>query len=145
MKKKNQIEILRSISVIHRNQFDKRRDYEWRVIFATLGIFTASAAAKLTGQVTLSTYICFRIIVWIVFFILTFIASIYLYFIHQANKINRGFAEVAENLLMHLSGNGDDFLREREKFMHVFWDWSLTWQVLTLFLFSIVCSFLITS
>jgi len=144
MKKENQIEILKTLSMIHRGQFDQRRTYEWRIIFATLGIFASSVAAKLLGTANLPTSYLFRVIVWIAFIILAIIASIYLYFVHQANETNKRFAHAAEDALMNISGVEGFIQAKADIPKSVRWFWSLTWQVMTLILFAVVCSFIIT-
>jgi len=138
MDEKVLVELLKGISDIHRSQFDERRRYEWRVLLSTLGFYVGTIGAKLASKITLPSSTLFFVIISVSFIGLGIISSFYLSFIHRANKVNKRFAQAAENVLMDksevtefkniinsLSVSGSDH-------------WSLYWQVTSIFLFAVV-------
>ncbi len=144
MKQETLIDILKTVSSIHRSQFDQRRSYEWRVIFAVLGVYAASVSAGFIGPKALPQTTTFRWLVWLLFLVLAAISSVYLYFLHKANQVNKRFAQAAEDALMDLSRE-KRFVQARQQIPRaVRWDWSLTWQVVTLLLFAVASSVLLT-
>ncbi len=135
MNNSDRIEILNTIATIHRQQFDERRRYEWRVLFSTLGIFAALLVEKITGKLNNFTECNIQIIFSIISIVLITISSIYLCHIHRANSVNKGIAQVAENELMALSGVKEKFDKEismKPKCKR----WAIIWQIATIALFA---------
>lgn len=137
------VELLQGISDTHRSQFNERRKYEWKVLVATFGIYAAVTAAKFTGGVILPTETWFYLLAWFLSGSLATISSVYLSYIHRANKINQDFAHVAEDALMDLSGISEFETIRKSIPSFARKHWSLIWQVLTIVLFAIVSTVLI--
>ncbi len=146
MENKNEkIEILKFLSQTHRAQFDRRREYEWKTLFSTLGVFGLSAATKLTGRVDIPDSCGFKILVWVIFIFLAVISSVYLYNIHIANQINKHFAEIAEGALIRIS-NFPDLVKAQSKAEKSRSPnfWSITWQLVTILSFALAAAYVVT-
>jgi hypothetical protein len=143
---KNKIEILTTIATMQKNEFHQRRVYEWKVIFAVLGIFASLAAAKIARNITIDD-ICSIVFIFHAFLVLTIITSIYLIQIHKANKKNKDLAEAAENDLIYMSEG-----RELEKALKRIKNtksgfpgeyWSVFWQIIFISIFALASWFVI--
>jgi hypothetical protein len=149
---------LKHISETHRDQFNKRREYEWKIIFTLLTFYIVSIATKYGGRVSLPTNCTFVSIVWSGFILLAIITSIFLGYIHMANNINKTIAENAEIAIGALIN--EIFLKQEislfsfeEKKYWTKWKnfftkeggrWSWITQTITLILFSIISAYLFT-
>lgn len=143
MKEDNLVELLQNLSETHRSQFVERRKYEWKVLVSTCGIYAVVLGAKFTGEISLPSTRCFYILSWVISASLAVISSIYLWYIHRANKINQDLAHVAENALMDLS-EIKEFRKVRKSIPEFAYKyWSLTWQIITISLFAIISTSLI--
>ena len=133
----DKIEALKTIAEIHRNEFDQRRKYEWNAFFTTLGVFASGIIAKFSVGYKLPINIIFNHLVSVCFFGLALISSIYLASVHRVNKVNKTFAERAENeimCLLHVHGLNIDSIDIPDCLKD---NWSLYWQIIVLFLFAI--------
>lgn len=139
------VEILRFLSQIHRTQIDKRREYEWKTFFSTLGVYALSAVAKLAGDVTVPDDRLFDILVWGAFLSLAMISSAYLFHIHESHEADERFAVAAESALIKISGISE--LEQAQKAItqkQPKRNWSRIWQFVTILVFSLASSYLIT-
>ena len=141
----SRIEALKTIAEIHRNEFDRRRKYEWNVFFTTLGVFTSVVIAKFSKVYKWPKNISFNIGIPFFFFVLAVISSIYLVSVHRANKVNKGFAEAAENEIMSLLNVTGLKKVSMDIPACLKVNWSLFWQIIVLFLLAIGCSIIIIS
>ncbi|MCE5305725.1 MAG: hypothetical protein ABFD00_01965 [Chloroherpetonaceae bacterium] len=48
---RDQIEIYKHLSDVHRSQFDQRRQIEWKVFLSTLGIFATILVGKYANAI----------------------------------------------------------------------------------------------
>jgi len=140
MKEQDKIEILIELSNTHRNQFNERRKYEWKVFLSSIGLYTAILSAKLTNGIPedIQATKVFRNLVIDLTLIPAIASSIYLYFLHRANKVNQDYAHSAENELISLSGVSDlvSLKENPPKFTGIYW--SLIWQIVILLLVGVL-------
>jgi len=134
------VKILTTLSNTHRNQLNERRKYERKVFFTTLGIYTAVLGASFTGKIqhSITNSNNFKVLACYLTFLPALASSIYLTYLHKANKLNQDFAHAAENALMD-STRRQEFKRIRKDlpcFVKIYW--SLIWQVFILFLIAVI-------
>lgn len=98
------IKVLIHLASSHREQFEQRRRYEWRIIFTALSFYVATAAAFLGGDLDLQGWRF--LIVGVAYLLLAIFTCIYLAFIHMAHNMNKSIAEYAEDTLMELALGG---------------------------------------
>jgi hypothetical protein len=139
----NKVDALKAISNVHRSQFNERRQYEWKVLLLTLGIYAAILASKYTGSVHIPSTSTFYVCFWIMAFLLAVISSMYLWFLNRANKVNQDFAHVAEDALMEISGNKnfDGVKKSLPKFVWQYW--SYAFQLGTIILFALATVYIV--
>lgn len=135
------IEILKWISQIHRGQFDERRHYEWRIIFAVLGIYSSLILGELTSNTSISETNSYYLIMFGIggLFLIT---AIYLNKINVANRKNKKFAEIAEDHLLALSG--EDFKEALTIDEGGEGTWSYWWQVAMILVFAIITGIILS-
>lgn len=137
MEDKALVDLHKTISQIHRSQFDERRRYEWRVLTYSLGIYVAVLVGKYTGEVKFPSSPAFAWAVWIVFISLALASAAYLWCVHVANKVNQRFAHAAEDALMCLSKE-ESYKAVRNSLPGVVgFHWALVWEVVVLVLVAV--------
>ena len=149
-------EILEFISQTHRQEFDRRRVYEWRVLFSILTLYVLSVAGKLSGKLNLSSIDNFQIYIWVGFIGLSIVSIWYLFHIHAAHGVNKHIAEVAERALILKSGekelievlgavpeNVASSVDPKLSVLKNNWAWR--WQVVTIMSVSVAASVIVSS
>lgn len=91
---KLKIESLKFISTEHRKLLAGRISQEWKIIVLVLTYYVGLASSK-TFIVVIDTYIIFCSTT-----IPALVSCCFLYFLHQANVINKGFAHAAESAMI---------------------------------------------
>lgn len=125
------------ISQVHRSQFDERRKYELKIVFTSLTFYVLCVAAKYKEGGLFPNDFKFKLIIWVIFPLLAFFVSIFLFYLHSANKKNKMFAEKAENAIIQ----DLQFPSNNPSGINWFWPWPLrvvvpwlnstwVWQVL---------------
>jgi len=169
IKDADKIEALKTIALVHRDEFDRRRKYEWKAFLTTLGVFTSSVIAKFSTSVSFPDSSAFNICIVIGFALLAFITGAYILSVQKLNEFNKVIAHKAENELMGIVQVKGLKIAKKNKTgdlqlvvdptstgmidttenpiilpKHAGFYWSFLWQVLVLFLFAAGCSYLIT-
>ena len=152
MDSKEKLESFRFLGQIHRNLFDERRKYEWKIIFSVITFYVLAALFKLHGEVTPPS----AWIVWLSFSILAIISSVYISFLHAANFKNREIAHRAEDAILDIlneSGSKVELFKDHKPWFS--WEsfetlknskhWSWLLQTFIIFLFAIMSALVITS
>ncbi len=152
MDKDKQVEALKHLSQIHREQFQGRKRIEWRCFFTTISFFVFSAVAIYQGRINLDK--CQLFILFIVFICLAIITSKYLAHIHIANNKDKELAENAEDTIRCIVREEEDCLSNDLLRFKKYWTswgtfcshegkWGWYWQVITICLFAVSSIFLI--
>lgn len=94
------LEANKFISQVHRSQVDERRKYEWKIVFTSLTFYVLCVAAKYKDGVIFPNGSKFKLIVWLIFLLLAFFVSLFLFYLHTANNTNKKIAEKAENAII---------------------------------------------
>ncbi len=102
MEIKDKIESLKYLSQIHRQQFDERRKYEWKIIFTVLTFYVLCVSAVYVQKITIKSY---EWLIWLFFIILAGAVSEFLRCLHKANDKNKKIAQSAEDTISKLIGN----------------------------------------
>lgn len=98
MESKEKLESFRFLAKMHRNQFDERRKYEWKIIFTILSFYVLSALFTLQDKVNPAS----AWIIWLSFSILAVISIVFLAFLHAAKFKNREIAHRAEDAILEI-------------------------------------------
>jgi hypothetical protein len=151
----NKIDGLKFVSQTHRAQFDGRRNYEYKIVFAVLSFYISTLAIIYGGQIVFPSYLNYKLIFPLIFLCLAVGTAIFLGYLHFANNINKTFAENAENtindLFMNKNPSEPSLFKLDNTTYWISWrpikgkkgKWAWFWQVLALFVFSITASILI--
>ena len=107
MDKNDKLEALKFLSETHRDQFNKRRIYEWRLLYATALFFALSIYTMLKNLEV--EYNCLCMIPYIIMAV-----SVFIFFVcsSKANNINKEYAEKAERLIAELAGEANFFPKQ---------------------------------
>lgn len=141
-------ENLRHLSAIHREQFNKRRKYEWRAFTTVLSFYVLVVAAYYSGNFSLPSRWYVTLALWTVSLGLATATCLYLRSMHEANSINKKFAEAAENAIIDQSGL-QSLRLERDKLgssgmVNKGLNWSLRWQMIFILCFAVITGLLLT-
>lgn len=98
------IDVLQFISTTHRNEFDRRRRYEWQTLIATLTFYVLAAAAALKGEIPVLTAHGSCLYAIAIAAALGVCSIMYLHYIQCANSTNKSLAESAEDCLIGYVG-----------------------------------------
>lgn len=100
-------ENLRFISTTQRAALDERRRYEWRTFVTTLTLYVLTVSAVYAGSFRLPQTAYTSCAVAFVAFLLWLVSSLFLSQIHDANAMNKRFAEAAERDLVDSLSSGE--------------------------------------
>jgi hypothetical protein len=148
----DEIDGLKFLSETHRTLHDQRRKTETKVFFTTLSLYVLPVTAKFSSD-KFPSLNCHRCIVWICGIALWGLSSGYLWKLHEANRVNKRFAQVSEDRIMEVLslpkpslGSKQDNSDRLRKVADYLWqrpDW--LWQSVIIFLFMVACSLLLTT
>ena len=138
---------LRHLSSIHRQEFTERRKIEWKVIFGVLSFYVLVVGARYAGHFIVPDTWGTAFLIWGIAIVLALATCNYLRLIHGANRVNKKFAEAAENAM--IDEDGIVALREvRERASDrsaTGGNWSLGWQCAFVLVFAVVAALLLTA
>ncbi len=144
MELKDRIEALQLLAKIQREQFLERRKIEYRVLFTTLTFFVSCVVAVYQLPIDISNWPC-KWLIWLAFILFAWVVWMYLYTLGIGNTKNTAFAETAENNIGKLLDCDTlDKLSPFNAQPKPIKMWLLLWQAVTLFLFAIGASLLIS-
>lgn len=106
MNVEDQLEGLRYLSQIHRNQFDERSKYSWKAFFTLITFYVLCGASKLNGRVPIPDSIFVTGFFFVMFGVVACVAIFFLADLHTANQDNKEIAENAEQAIMDILGGG---------------------------------------
>jgi len=142
-----QLDSLKFLSHTHRSEFNERRKYEWKILFAVLTFYALTVAAicreDLKIMEVLRTHPDLRwvlgLIVFAMFLLVAILSSLFIRGVHRANDLNKEIAKQTERKIDELGSLGiipADTLRPLAK-------WAPFYQILILFLFAVCAGFLV--
>jgi hypothetical protein len=102
MDEARKLEALKIMSSTYRSAFDKRREYEWKILTAALTLDVLAVAAKYAGQLQFKSSPSAIVIVTLAALILSSLTAGYLRHIHRMNGVDKLFCHAAENELIRL-------------------------------------------
>ncbi len=146
MDTEKRIAALTTISAIHRQAFDKRRAYEWKVVTAVITIYVLAVAARYANNLSfdLNQYTIFAVMILSV--LLAVVSTLYLCDMHERNEMNKSLYHAAETELVALIGSQplSNALKLVQTTAHKQNpNWSRNWELTTIWSFAIGCAFLL--
>ena len=94
------IKALALISETHRNAFDERRSYEWKVVTAAITIDVLAVAARYAGKLSFDSNAVAIVAVAILSSLLALVSIGYIRHMHEKNDMNKKMYHAAENELI---------------------------------------------
>jgi hypothetical protein len=149
-----QLAAWRDLAKAHRKEFNARRSVEWKVLFAALSVYIASAGAVFSPNYHFPSSVVALLVILFMYISIGCVTAIYLAYIHMANNKNKSVAENSEdNMVRILNGENPqcDVFRFDKHWVSwkTFQDasvgskWGWIWQTLTLLCFALACSVIV--
>lgn len=147
MQNSEKIEPLKFMSETHRREFNERRRYEIKIVLTVLTFYVLAGSSRFTEHFPDNLPCWFKVIIWTAFIVLAIVSSIFLWFVHNANSINKTIAERSEEAI-------EGFIKGKEVTIDLykkpFWGrtqfkWaSWVWEIFTIFLFACGSAIILT-
>lgn len=163
MDKKENLDGLKSLALLHRSAFDERRRREWKVVFTSLSFYVLSVVAVYSGKVPLLENFIFTLLIVVLYLGLSLFVIFFLAKIHMANNKNKIIAEKAERAIENVV-RGENLPEERivpvdpkkyfkdarywvsmDRFSGGAGKWAWLWQSVILFIFAITSAILLVT
>ena len=144
MKLDKKLSMLKFLSQTHRNEFNERRKYEWKILFAVLTFYVLAVAAVCKEEFKVVSVLSehpgwktiFGVVGTFVFLLLAFVTSCFLFGLHKANDSNKQIAHTVEGIVGSL-------LQVDMQVPSPLVDKVFVYQTITLFIFAVTASALV--
>ena len=93
------LESLRFLIKTHRNEFERRRAYEWRCVLMVFTFFVVVAGMRLHSQTSSQMQVMPEWIIWMALLFVWAAGSLFLGYVHTANSYNMSIAHRAEEAI----------------------------------------------
>ena len=145
MKQVDTLNALKHLSTVHRQQFDERRQYEWKAFVTVLTFYVLSVSARFGVPSSMPGGLALILVVWTFFLVLAALTILYLRDMQRAGYRNKHVAENAEEAIGRLV-NGEKNVKIDVRSGPEKWaKWSWVRQAFTILVFAIYSAILITS